>query len=477
MKQVRVTLLMCVLAIAVGCKKKNPAVCCVSPADCSDLGIQEEERPCEDGFACIEHECTIPPDAPAAPPCEVDTDCSSSLPHCSPERVCVECLQADQCAAAEPVCEQTTHNCRACAVDDECQSSVCDASSGACVSEVNVLYASPSGSDGAPCTKTQPCSITHAFALADATRNTVKMLAGTYTASLSVAKNVVVHGYGATLNSAAGAPTFQVDYGGHLRLLGLSIVNINTPLPNGIAINCYPNNTPGTKPIVELDDVAIDATDQALMAYPCTATITRSRLKTRTSARQIVYALPTSSVTIDRSVLDGGDGVQAEGSASVVRITNTVIRNQTGPDGAFAGTNLFGQGAGSVFVSFSTAINSTVKCGSGTPRCAGGTGTGACIDNSIIYNGSSGAPTDTVQGSSCTASFSIIFPQSTPLAGGNNQLGVNPMFKDFPGADYHLSLASTAVDAADPAATNMVDLDGVQRPQGPRSDIGAFEYK
>jgi hypothetical protein len=303
------------------------------------------------------------------------------------------------------------------------------------------------------------------------------MLAGTYTASLSLAKNVVVHGSGATLNAAAGAPTFQVDYGAHLRLLGLSIVNINTPLPNGIAINCYPNNASGAKPIVELDDVTIDAADHALLAYPCTATITRSRLKSRTAARQVVYALPTSSVTIDRSVLDGGNGVQAEGSASVVRITNSVIRNQTGAEGAFTGANLFGQGAGSVFVSFSTVINSLVKCGSGTPRCAGGTGNGACVDSSIIYNASSAAPADTVQGTSCTASFSIVLPQSTALTGSNNQLGVNPMFKDFAGADYHLATGSTAIDAADPAATNMVDLDGVQRPQGAHSDIGAFESK
>jgi hypothetical protein len=301
------------------------------------------------------------------------------------------------------------------------------------------------------------------------------MLAGTYTASLSVAKNIVVHGYGATLNAAAGAPAVQVDYGAHLRLLGLSIVNINSPLPNGIAINCYPNNASGSKPIVELDDVTIDSADQTLMAYPCTATITRSRLKTRTSARQIVYALPTSSVTIDRTILDGGDGVQCEGAGSVVRITNSVIKNQTGADGAFAGANLFGQGAGSVFVSFSTVINSIVKCGSAAPRCAGGIDVGSCIDNSTLFNGSAGAPSNTIA-SGCVVSYSLVFPQSTSL-GANNQLGVDPMFKDFAGADYHLATGSPAIDAADPAATNSVDFDGVARPQGPRSDIGAFEYK
>jgi len=364
--------------------------------------------------------------------------------------------------------------CRGCAADDECSSLVCDRAAGSCVDPALVLYASSSGSATSSCSATQPCSITRAISLADSNRTTVKMLPGTYTASFTVdGKVVVIHGYGATLNAAAAATSIGLDNGARLQLLGLTVVNLSAGMT---AIDCFPS-TSAAKPFLEMDEVSVDAVAVAVLAYPCTATIARSRLKTRNASFSVVYALPTSSVTIDRSVLDGGNGVVAEGQGSVVRVTNSIIMNQTGDRGAFAGTNVFGQGVGSVSVSFSTVINSQVKCGSGVPRCAGGTDVGSCVDSSIIFNGLAGAPADTVQPGGCTASYSLIFPQSTPLTGGNNKYGVNPTFNDFAGADYHLANNSMAIDAADPAATNFIDFDGVQRPQGTRSDIGAFEFK
>jgi len=336
-----------------------------------------------------------------------------------------------------------------------------------------ILYASPAGGDATLCLKTQPCTIARAVALADATRSVIKMFPGAYVASITIGgKTVSIHGGGATLTAAAGQRTIEIDVGGHLQLMGLTVVNNNAS--QGIGISCQPGGT--TPPIVELDQVTIDTAQTAVIAYPCTMTISRSSLHTRSSGQRIVYVLPTSTVTIDRSILDGGDGIQAEGPDSVARITNSVIKNQTGPDGAFLGSNLFGTGAGAVSVSFSTVIDSQVKCVAGTPRCAGGTSTGACIDNSIVYNTAGGAPADTVQGSACVTNYSLVYPQSTALTGSNNKLGVSPALKDAANSDYHLSSASAAIDAADPAATDMIDLDGVQRPQGPRSDLGAFEF-
>jgi hypothetical protein len=300
------------------------------------------------------------------------------------------------------------------------------------------------------------------------------MLAGTYSASITVdGKAVVIHGYGATLNAAAGSTSIGLDNGARLQLFGLTVVNLNASMN---AIDCFPSTATG-KSFVDLDEVVVDSMGTAVIAYPCTATISRSRLKTRMNTVPIVYALPTSSVTIDRTSFDGGNGIQAEGVNSVVRITNSVVVNQIGGAGAFGGTNAFGQGAGSVTVSFSTVVNSQIKCGSAAPRCAGGSDVGSCMNNTIIFNGLGGAPSDTVQPGGCTASYSIIFPQSTALTGTNNKYGVNPMFKYFAGADYHITSGSMAIDAADPAAANFIDFDGVQRPQGARSDIGAFEFK
>ena len=446
----------------------------MSPADCNSIGISgETERRCEDGYVCIDHQCGLQPDAPLAPPCETNDDCMAPKAYCAPEKVCVACLASEHCSGATPVCEATTHECRACTVDDECASTVCDRASGACIDEAVVLYASPSGSSSSSCTKAQPCTILRSISLADTTRQTIKLLAGTYNTSITLNKPLAIYGFGATLNATAGMRTIEIDNGAQVRLLGLTIVNINAN--QGLGVSCQPAVT-DPKPTVELDEVTIDSMQTALTAYPCTVVITRSRIYTRTASERIITALPTSSVTIDRSVLDGGDGIWVEGTNSVARVTNSVIKNQTGPEGAFIGSNVFGQGAGSVSVRFSTVVNSLVRCGNALPKCAGGTAAGSCIESSIIYNGSSGAPSNTIE-SGCTVNYSLVFPQSSAPSGANNILGVNPMFKDFAGADYHLAPGSAAIDAADPAANVTIDYDGTARPQGTRSDIGAFEHK
>lgn len=337
--------------------------------------------------------------------------------------------------------------------------------------ETAVLYASPAGGAQALCTRTEPCALTRAVSLADPSRYAVKMLVGSYTADLVVNKPLTVHGHGATLNTTPGARTIEFGKGADVHLFGLNIMNINT---NGIALSCQPGQG-NPIPLIALEDIAIDAIDTTLLLQGCAATITRSRLQTRTTTDRTIVVLPTSTLTIDQSILDGGDGVFVEGTNSVAHITNSIIKNQLGPEGAFVGSNLFGAGAGTVFVQFSTVINSRVRCAGATPACAGGTAAGSCIANSIIFNGTAGAPADTVE-PGCVANYTLVFPQSTPL-GSNNLYGVNPMFKDLAGADYHLAPGSPAIDAADPAATTLIDYDGTVRPQGTRSDIGAFESK
>ena len=117
--------------------------------------------------------------------CVTDEQCSEPTPHCDPDNGCVGCVQSDQCPATQPTCDVTTHACRACVADADCASAVCEVTSGQCTPEAAILYASPTGADAGTCTKSQPCSIAHANALADATRNTIKLGPGAYTASLS----------------------------------------------------------------------------------------------------------------------------------------------------------------------------------------------------------------------------------------------------------------------------------------------------
>ena len=74
---------------AVGCTRPNPAVCCLDPADCKEVGISEV-RGCNAGLACVEHQCVVP-----------------------------SCAMAG-CEATAPVCNVTTDVCEGCADSSEC---------------------------------------------------------------------------------------------------------------------------------------------------------------------------------------------------------------------------------------------------------------------------------------------------------------------------------------------------------------------
>ena len=452
------------------CTKPNPALCCTSQADCDSVGVKASEKLCSDGLACVAHTCVLAPDGGNSQ-CVSNTDCSSPTPYCGPGRTCVECVSSDQCPATAPVCDDTSHTCTTCTMDSQCASQVCDLDAGTCVADASILYASPTGADTTTCTSTDPCSLTHAIALVDTTRNTIKMAAGMYSANLVISKSMLIDGFGATVVGLSnnGAAALEVANGAAVRVLGLGVTDLTAHTQ---AILCDRTSGSTMTPQLELREVSTDSQNYAVFTNPCVLTISESRMHIRVSSSAAIACISSSTATIDRTLVDGGDGVQS--SQSIVHVTNSVIANQ-GPDGALSGGFVFGP-AGALYVSFSTIVNSVVKASSDTPVCAGGTGVGVCIDNSIIMNALPGAPTDSVSGSGAILSYSIVFPQSSAVTGSNNLLGVDPLLANPSSGDDHLRAGSPAIDAADPAASDPLDFDGTVRPQGTRRDIGAFEY-
>lgn len=317
-----------------------------------------------------------------------------------------------------------------------------------------------------------------ALELAGATKTVVKLAAGAYTGGFELAdKNVTIFGNGASLNTASGVRTFHVTDAGMLRLVGLQIKNQNAG-SDGMAISCETLDG-GMTPVVELESVDIEA-NQPIVVNPCTMTITQSHVHALggQNGSNLIFAsgiMAPATLTIDRSRLDGGATI-AGFPGSIVRITNSVIANVSSSTSATGALN----SSGKLYVSFSTVINAPVKCSTGTnnwPPCyVGGSGYGVCFDNSIVLNADASAPADTVVGD-CVADYTIVYPQATVLTGTNNRIGVKPMLVDVVGDEYHLSPLSPAIDAADPAASVSPDFDGVERPQGQRSDLGAFEFK
>jgi hypothetical protein len=93
------------------------------------------------------------------------------------------------------------------------------------------------------------------------------------------------------------------------------------------------------------------------------------------------------------------------------------------------------------------------------------------FDGNIFYHQTAIQPATT----SIRYDYNLIIP-GLNLGGVGNTIG-DPLFADPANNNFHLKPGSPAIDAGDPALlSNSHDFDGMARPQGTRSDIGAFEY-
>ncbi|MBL9016467.1 MAG: hypothetical protein JNL83_19925, partial [Myxococcales bacterium] len=230
---------------------------CPAPRDVCDLATNE----------CVE--------------CTASTQCSSPRPVCKvSERECVECVTSSdcmppkavcntavnqcavgctissQCPASEPFCDTGMMLCRRCERDSECASDLCELSTGQCVAESEITYASPNGSGGACGAKATPCTLTAAWSRMDSTHHIIKLASGTYTtsAALTVPNTAVtVYGYGATVTTTTGI-TLQLSGAATLRLDGINFINadVNAGFLGGIGSGL-------TTCSVRLNDVRVDS--------------------------------------------------------------------------------------------------------------------------------------------------------------------------------------------------------------------------
>lgn len=452
----------------VGCTKPNPAVCCVSEADCASIGTSDPERTCALGLVCADHQCSVPPDGPTVE-CTMDNECSSPTPRCAPDLQCVECVDAADCPPNEPTCNTTSHECRTCALDADCASEICDVPLGVCVPESSILYAAPNGTSVASCGRNDRCSIQRAFIVADSTRPTIKLAPGLYTANLIVAnKTIDVHGAGATISSTTG-DTLTVNDTGSLGINGGIVTSSSAA---GTAIDCKSLNNIDV-PRLSVVDAQIESNARGVRLSHCAATLRRASVHAINGSP--LFGISQSTADIYQSSFQGAgvaDEVLVSSSEnSFLHFTNSIIGS--GPATGAGSVIAIG---GGILLSYSTVINAT-GLGVQTPVVcvSGATANGLCIENSIVANFVAGAPANTVTGAGSIVSYSIAFPQSAALAGPGNKSS-NPMLTSPSTGDFHLQAGSPAIDAADPSSTQMIDYSGKPRPQGSGRDIGAFEY-
>jgi hypothetical protein len=114
-----------------------------------------------------------------------------------------------------------------------------------------------------------------------------------------------------------------------------------------------------------------------------------------------------------------------------------------------------------------------------------GSNSNITLRNNIFYKPTGSAVTRfaaTISGSAFDHNLvngvSTIISDVTGFTIGINQIGANPLFINASTApyDFHAQLGGAGIDAGVNLSAVLSDFDGVTRPQGASTDVGAYEY-
>lgn len=383
--------------------------------------------------------------------CTGDQACSAPTPFCL-DGACVACKSSNTCPAARPACDAVSHECRTCVKDAECDSGACDLAAGTCVDPSKILYASPAGTMTDPCARLLPCSLEKASSVAGPEHPYIVLLPGTH---VSIARffqqTATICGNGATVD----ASVVRIEIlDGVLAIRDLNIAVSNTTISHfGGITTIYAQNSELTLSNVNCDETTLSFQD-TVFAYP-KVSIQKSGFR----GSQLNLA---GNIVLDESDFQSTFLSLSRQQTHPIRVSNSVF------DASHLSI-LDGADASPLFDSFfigNTFFGGQVSCNEGQDHAT------AKRFNSNIFLSTSGIQ----QATGCIYDFNLIQPMAT-VNGANNVTG-DPKFVDAAHSDFHLQGESPAINMADPfpPSANTHDHDGNARPEGPRSDIGAFEY-
>jgi hypothetical protein len=467
----RVACLLLVVGV-VGCTKPNPL-------DCSDGLCSEADHPfCDvDGsFAgtpntCVAVSCTA--GEPVACRGNVSIVCNSAGNNyelvecergCDSSYGCRQCLTSAECANPSPICDEEAAACRGCRLDDECASKVCEG--GSCAASSAVVYAAPNGADTGPCTLAEPCAVTRAIALAKmaAPSPTIRLLPGVYLSGLGIggvsALPLRFVATGATISSLTA---IAIGDGAAVEFRGVTAVGSN------FSVNC--SSSTATRSSITLRDSILRAgtgSANIVTLDHCDITLLATELDLGGSSGTGIGASSETQVIADRTRWHGAGPFTAGGFGTRInyRVSNSILEN-VGFIWATSDTTSPGS-----YVEM--AFNTITQDGGGL-NCvpnSGSTYRTRRFENNIIFSSNASSSVD---GTDCMLNNNILYPFNA--AAGSN-IVADPRFVNAGMHDLHVQPGSPAIDTAMPnIIPPSADFDGTSRPQGPRSDIGALEYR
>ena len=298
-------------------------------------------------------------------------------------------------------------------------------------------YAAPAGSNSAPCTLSDPCSLQEAV-INSSSGDDITVLSGSYSvpgASLAVFReNLTIHG-----PATGQRPVITATGGNALYLLGdgnvvrdLSIVLAGTTTDSGLFVG---GSSPTSTLVERVHVLTTAAGSTACAAY--LATIRDSvcetngagttALRTTSDGTTITYARNVTAVARG----SGSTGIKVTSSGSAPGNVQLDARNVIASGGFDDVSSLPGAGGPSTTLNLSTSIYDS------SYASAGGT--------------------------------------MTPAGAGTN-ISADPAFVSAAAGDFRLLPTSPGIDAGfTDSRTGTTDFTGADRVQGGRIDIGAFE--
>jgi hypothetical protein len=377
---------------------------------------------------------------------------------------CRGCSNSAQCYNPTPICDSNTYGCRECVFDEECPSNVCD--DGTCVSETNVVYAAPGGSETSICTQLQPCSVLRTVSVATTAviPPVIRLLPGLYADQLAIAKAtsmpLEVVATGASITSFSSV---LITNGANVVIRNLTVSGFNE------AIRCGDADAPLSS--LRIKDSVVVAS--GIFATRCALRMEASELRTANITNATAIALGSDALFEgDRLHIHGGQ-MSHLGSIFSERVsfklTNSLLENviplwSTNDTAAPGSKFLFG---------FNTIIlnmqGNQIDCrpNSGSPNRL------VLYENNIIVARGASSVLD---GAACVLVNNVLMPYPSPPSGN---IVAEPQFVDEASGNFRLKDTSPAVDAATPSEVLSTghDFEGGSRPQAGRHDVGAFELR
>jgi len=472
----------------VACTRPNPNTCCVTQAQCDELGA-DELRPCEAGQACRANSCVASEcesssectssDAPicilnlCSSTCVSDAECAdvSMRPYCS-ESACVGCVESVQCPTTAAICDPDAHSCRGCENDDECATGVCLETQGVCAEESALIFVHVQGADSGTCSRTAPCaSIGYAYQRVNGLRNVIRIIGGTLDPepqTISVTSSVILDGTGTVVSKPATAiPWMSASVFGTVTIEGLTIRGNTNPADPTIAVSTGLQLGRGAviQGVVSANNATLVIRDANLEAP---VVMSGGTLDGRFSRFRNLETSNTQ-VSVSRSHFEADRAMVYSTGGMVIMENNLFVQTTELSDSIF----IMNVVPGSRF-RFNTVVST-----------AGVDSDGKALDcdatlavASNVFAHRSRHPHGYLAG--CQTRFSLYddVVVAIPTAPVSSQTGsIGTFFVSLAGKDFHLGVASPARGNADPGSPIGEDYDGNMRPRpaGTNPDIGAFE--